>query len=1565
MSGYVRVGTEFVVNSTYARSQAQSDTTRLTNGDYVVTWIDANFDTTADRYLRAQVYHADGTTAGGELTLAGPLNGANNPTIAGLANGGFVAFYQGMSGLTGAIYSASGEQVGSTLPATPTLASMSEVMSLANGGFAVVWHDTRATGGDTSGTGIHVTTYDQSGLVVANDVLVNTITAGNQGDPSIAALAGGGYVVTWTDRSTSNLLIKAQIFDAVGAKSGGEFTVNPGSGYISSVESSATTLANGNFAVGWFESGQHHVQVYTPTGLTVGAPVEVAAYLSGVSVGPQLTALSNGGFVLTWTGDLGSQSDGSGRGIYFQAFDADAHAIGSPQLANTTLAGDQIQPSVVALDDGSFAINWTDVSVSGSDNDQVRGQIFQLDTSAPPAEVTITSGGGGATSIVHAIEGDTAVAFVTASAPLAAADIHYAITGGQDAALFTIDASTGLLRFAATPDFEAPTDANGDNVYDVVVTASDGVTSDSQVLVVQLDNMNDAPVVTSSGAYSVGENSLSIGTVAASDVEGETLRYYIMGGADASLFTLNSQTGALSFTSARDFESPTDSNGDNIYVVTVKAQDTNGSYSTAKDILVSVTNVLEGTTITSNGGLATAAFSVAENQTYATTVIARDNVGPAITYSISGGNDAAKFTINAATGILSFVNAPDYEAPNDFDRNRVYNISVAASDGQVTDTQALSITVTNVNEAPIITSYGGGAAASISVAENSTLIGTFSATDPENNSRTFSIVGGADAARFAITASGVLTPVTPPNYEAPTDANGDNVYEVVVQVSDGALVDTQAVSVAITNVNEGPAFASPSAFSVQENLAAVGNVTATDPENQALIYSITGGVDAARFTINAQTGALSFVAAPNFETPIDNGANNVYNITVGASDGSIKTTQSLAITVTNVNEAPAITSNGGGDFAAVSVAENSTVVATVTSTDPENTARTYSIAGGADAARFAINAATGALSFIAAPDREAPTDTNGDNVYDVVVRASDGILADTQTLAVTVTNVDEVPRFTSPASLQVNENAGIVGAVAASDPEGSAPTYAITGGADAAKFTVDSTTGVLSFVASPDFEAPGDADRDNRYEVTIVASDGSLSSTQTITVTVGNANEAPVITSPALFSAAENGTAVGSVAASDADGDTVAYAITGGADASRFAIDAQTGALSFVTAPNFEAPGDADHDNVYNLIVTASDGAVGQSRTLAITVTDVDEAPVITSNGGGDTASISVAENTAAVTTVASIDPQGFARTYAITGGADASRFAIDVATGVLSFVSAPNFEARADTDGNNVYDVVVTASNGILTDSQALAVHVADANEAPTITSNGGGDTANLTVNENTSFVTTMTSTDPEGTPRAYTIAGGEDAAKFVIDHDTGALSFASGPNFEAPADADGNNVYQVVISASDNVFSDTQAIFVRVANVADGLVLIGTGAANTLTGSTAEDTLSGLAGRDTLIGGAGADTLIGGIGADLFQFKALTDSTVSAPDFIADFSIAEGDRIALSALDANVNRPANQAFTFIGTSAFTGVAGQLHYTQSDGDTFVSGDVNGDKVADFMIQLDQMLNLSASNFIL
>jgi Ca2+-binding RTX toxin-like protein len=121
-------------------------------------------------------------------------------------------------------------------------------------------------------------------------------------------------------------------------------------------------------------------------------------------------------------------------------------------------------------------------------------------------------------------------------------------------------------------------------------------------------------------------------------------------------------------------------------------------------------------------------------------------------------------------------------------------------------------------------------------------------------------------------------------------------------------------------------------------------------------------------------------------------------------------------------------------------------------------------------------------------------------------------------------------------------------------------------------------------------------------------------------------------------------------------------------------------------------------------------------------------------------------------------------------------------------------------------------------------------------------------------------------------------------------------------------------------------------------------------LWGGDGNDNLSGGSGNDTLQGMDGTDGLTGGAGADTFiwEFTAETGLAIPTMDRISDFNFAEGDRIDLSAVDANVYAAGNQAFTFIGTGAFTGTPGEINYVHVGGETIiqlqtgVDGDVEG-----------------------
>ncbi|WP_203293903.1 cadherin domain-containing protein [Maricaulis parjimensis] len=607
---------------------------------------------------------------------------------------------------------------------------------------------------------------------------------------------------------------------------------------------------------------------------------------------------------------------------------------------------------------------------------------------------------------------------------------------------------------------------------------------------------NSAPVFTSATTASVDENTAgTVYTATATDADNNTLSYSIVGGADQSAFSINSSTGAVTFNTTPDFENPADANSDNAYEVTIRVSD--GTTSVDQTVTITVDDVNEAPALTS--GTTASQEEGATGVVY--TVTATDPEGDPLTYSLSG-DDAAQFTIDANTGEVSFAATPDFDAPTDANSDNVYDITVTASDGTNSTSQSVSITVTELNEfAPEM----GPAQISIDHQEGTDWVDSFDPpeTDGDGTEITYTIIGGADASLFAYdNFSDRLVFIDTPDFESPGDANSDNVYEVIIQGSDGELTDQQTVLITVTDRNDAPVLTSNTTFSVAENSTVAANLTATDPENDSLTWSINSSLDSALFTIDANTGQLSFVTPPDFENPSDSDSDNEYFVSVTVTDGTSNISTPVIITVTNVNEfAPAFTSD-----MTVNVAENTTGVAyTAVATDGDNDTLTYSIVGGSDASDFTIDAATGEVRFAALPDFENPADANSDNIYDIVIRASDGSQTTDINVALTVTDQAETgaPTFQSAPTGNVSENQTSAYVISAIDGEGDDITYSISG-TDAGLFTVDSETGEVSFLTAPDFETPSDSGGNNVYDITVTASDGTNSNSQDVAITVSD-----------------------------------------------------------------------------------------------------------------------------------------------------------------------------------------------------------------------------------------------------------------------------------------------------------------------------------------------------------------------------------------------------------------------------------------------------------------------------
>jgi hypothetical protein len=219
-------------------------------------------------------------------------------------------------------------------------------------------------------------------------------------------------------------------------------------------------------------------------------------------------------------------------------------------------------------------------------------------------------------------------------------------------------------------------------------------------------------------------------------------------------------------------------------------------------------------------------------------------------------------------------------------------------------------------------------------------------------------------------------------------------------------------------------------------------------------------------------------------------------------------------------------------------------------------------------------------------------------------------------------------------------------------------------------------------------------------------------------------------------------------------------------------------------------------------------GAGGSGIVILRYVIPDTTAPTITgpSSATGATSSISIPETATAVFTFSANETVSWSKS-----GIDGSFFTIS--TGGALTVTARDHESPADSDSNNSYIVVITATDSANNaTSQTVTVNITNINEAPSITINSSLPTHSISQGENSSSVIIYTGTDVEaGTSLSWSLSG-TDASDFSINSGTGSLSFAANPDYEAPADSDGNNSYIVIVTLSDGALTDSQTLTITI---------------------------------------------------------------------------------------------------------------------------------------------------------
>ena len=586
------------------------------------------------------------------------------------------------------------------------------------------------------------------------------------------------------------------------------------------------------------------------------------------------------------------------------------------------------------------------------------------------------------------------------------------------------------------------------------------------------------------------------------------------------------------------------------------------------------------------------AFRVEEN----TTAIGRlsatddDTAASGLVWSLASevaGPDDAHFALGSS-GVLSLRVGKDFEMPDDADHNGIYEAVVQVSDGDSTAAAAVEVTLTDVNEAPVVSGR-----TVFSFAENGPGdVAAFTAADPEDDSVGWWLQG-ADRSAFAIDG-GRLRFVSPPNFEAPADADRGNDYELAVVASDGKLPATLVVTVTVGNDDETGAV---SLSAVQPQAGESLDASLEDPDEvvaSSVRWQWRSSADKVSWSDIDGAGSGSY-------TPGDGDVGRYLRAEASYTDGHGSGKDARADSGNPVRPAPVVNrppvfppAVTGERRVAEGQDAGSAVGEAIIATDPDDDRLTHSLVGGAGP--FRIVAESGLLLTTEVLDHEE------DDSHTLIVRAEDpsGRSA-TTVVVVRVEDVNEAPVVSAATGETVatfEENSlDDVAVFTAEDPDDgdTVQRWNLRGG-DRTFLSIEA--GVLRFVSPPDFEAPGRGG-DNSYEVVVEAFDGELAGAQDFAVNVTNVDEPPWIDGPADPSVPENRRAVATYTATDPEGAGVGWDLDG-PDGDRFTIP--DGVLGFKDAPDFEAPADADSDNSYEVVVTASDGLNDPAR-LAVTVT--------------------------------------------------------------------------------------------------------------------------------------------------------------------------------------------------------------------------------------------------------------------------------------------------------------------------------------------------------------------------
>ncbi|MBW4464707.1 MAG: cadherin domain-containing protein [Pegethrix bostrychoides GSE-TBD4-15B] len=1449
-------GSEFKVNTTIADRQTTSNTTAAgftgnnserptqalamnASGDIIVTWSGEGDDATEPAALGvyARRYDAATQTWGSEFIVNPPLSDPSIPDYEGqqIASavalddaGNFVITWSSNAinqpgdsanfGVYAQRYSPTGAALGTAFQVnanrlSPQADSAIAIDPSGVNGFVVTWTSQNQDG---SGLGIYARRYNPDGTPQGAEVLVNTFTAGDQFHSNVAMSTDGSYVVIWESDGQigAGTEIYGQRFNADGTKAGAEFLIN-GNTAGTQRNASVSMDATGNFVVTWTSvQGAFGTEVYarrySKAGVPLGNEFNVSAPngsgLAGTQQDSQVKVLSDGSFIITWTGE-----DASGTGIYARRYGANGSPLpdtegGVAFVVNPTTAGNQTFAAVGADAAGNFAVAWTG---SQDGTDDVYNRFYTVTTSpnTAPTDITLTN----ATTPENVAPGTVIGTLDTTDAEGGSFGYELVDAAGNldpDSPFAIVD-NGGVfeLRIKASPDFETQSS------YPIRIKTTDsGGLSFTKAFTIAITNLNEPPTDVAVTPSTVNEN-VPLGTIvgALSTIDpdvGDTFGYALIAsplGPDNAAFAISG--GNLVTNAPLDFETKSS------YTIYVETTDAAGN-KLQKQLVISVLNVNEAP-----DSLVLSATNINEN------VPANSPIGT-ITGTDPDADDAASLVYSLAPGgidnaAFSIVgNQLQINASPDFETKPSYSIVIRATDaGGLFIDRPFTITINDLPETPTNQAPTDIVLTPGTVNENVTgaglAFGSLSSLDPNaGDTFTYSLVVGAgsiDNAAFTIVGDKLQINASPDFETKPS-------YSIRVRSTDqGGLNFDKIITVNVIDINEAPTDLQLTPNSISEDQppgTLVGNLSTIDPDaTESFAYVLVAGAgdtDNAAFALSAD-GKLTIIGQPDFETQTD------YSIRVQVTDkGGLTLEKIIPISVIDVAEPGSPTDI---TLSATSIDENlppNSSIGRLDSVDADSPAGpfTYSIdTTFGDAASFAIDPTNNQLLLVPSANFEAKA-----NYLVRVITTDPGGLSFAKQFTITVNDLNEAPTALTLSATEIAENSpadSVIGSFLTTDPDaGESFTYALVAGAgdtDNTAFTIVGNS--LQINAIPDFEAK------SSYSVRVSTTDkGGLTLEQVFTITVRDVGETPTAINLSATSIDENqpiNSVIGTLSTVDADlpNDTFTYSLVAGSgpndNASFRIVDNQ---LQILAVPNFEVKPS------YSVRVRSTDkDGLFVETDFIIQVNDIPEAPVAI-----NLSSDSINENAPANSLVGSIttsDPDaGNSFTYALVAGdgsTDNDAFTLVNNNGVieLRLNAVPDFETKP----SYAIRLKTTDSTG-LTLEQAFTIRVIDLDEQPGTNLPTDLLLNNSQIDENrpaNTVIGVFSSVDPDQNETfTYSLVAGEgstDNAAFTIVGDR--LQINAIPDFETKpsysirvrtTDA-GNKVFEKVFTITVNDLPET----------------------------------------------------------------------------------------------------------------------------------------------------------------